>query len=80
MIECDTPVKNQRIITGSGGHKQRRYVIETQMTIGQSIFTAEMTLTNPDSMKFRMLLGRTAMNNHFLVNPALSYLQGKPSK
>ena len=48
------------------------------MIMGQCIITAEMTLTNRDSMKFRMLLGRTAMQNHFLVNPQASYLQGKP--
>jgi hypothetical protein len=77
-IECDAPVKDRRIVTDSGGHKQRRFFIETQMKIGQTVFSAEMTLTNRDSMKFRMLLGRTAMTKRFLVNPELSYQQGKP--
>ncbi len=77
-IECESPVKDRRTVSDSGGHKQRRYVIETTMVIGPSAFTAELTLTNRDTMKFRMLLGRTAMNNRFLVNPAESYLQGRP--
>lgn len=77
-IECDAAVKDRRIVSDSGGHKQRRYVIETLMIIGGSRFKAELTLTNRDSMKFRMLLGRTAMNNRFLVNPAESYLLGHP--
>ncbi len=77
-IECDAAVKDRRMVTDSGGHKQRRYVIETQLMIGESTFIAEMTLTDRDSMKFRMLLGRTAMNGRYLVNPNESYLQGKP--
>jgi len=62
----------------SGGHKQRRYVIETQLVLGQSVIKAEMTLTNRDSMSFRMLLGRTAMDARFIIDPGASYLQGRP--
>ncbi len=78
IIECHAPIKDRRMVSDSGGHKQRRYVIETQIILGQSVITAEMTLTNRDSMLFRMLLGRTTMNNRFIINPNASYLQGKP--
>lgn len=78
LIVCHAPVKDRRVVTNSGGHKQKRYVIETQLRFGQQLITAEITLTNRDSMRFRMLLGRTAMNRHFLINPNASYLQGKP--
>jgi hypothetical protein len=77
-IECHAPVKDRRMVSDSGGHKQRRYVIDTQLIIGTSVITAEMTLTNRDSMLFRMLIGRTAMAAHFQVAPGASYLQGKP--
>jgi hypothetical protein len=80
FIECHAPIKDRRIVTDSGGHKQRRYVIETQLALGQSRITAEITLTNRDSMLFRMLIGRTTMNDHFIIDPNRSYLQGKPSK
>jgi len=46
--------------------------------LGQSLITAEMTLTNRDSMLFRMLIGRTTMNNRFIIDPGASYIQGKP--
>ncbi len=76
VVECHAPVKDRRMVSDSGGHKQRRYVIETPLLIGQTLIMAEMTLTNRDSMRFRMLLGRTAMNGNFIIDPAASYLQG----
>jgi hypothetical protein len=78
-IECHALIKDQRLVSDSGGHKQRRYVIETRLILGPSIITAEMTLTNRDGMLFRMLLGRTAMTNRFIIDPNASYLQGKPN-
>jgi hypothetical protein len=77
-IECHAPVKDRRIVTDSGGHKQRRYVIETDILLGQSLIRTEVTLTNRDTMLFRMLLGRTAIDNRYLIDPGASYLQGKP--
>ncbi len=78
IVECHAPIKDRRIVSDSGGHKQKRYVIETQLILGQSSLTAEITLTNRDSMLFRMLLGRTALNNHYLIAPSKSFLQGEP--
>ena len=78
IIECHTPIKDRRMVSDSGGHKQRRYVIETQIILGQTTVIAEMTLTNRDSMLFRMLLGRTTMNSRFVIDPSASYLQGQP--
>jgi len=78
LVECHAQIKDRRWVSDSGGHKQRRYVIETQLIAGQSVVRAEMTLTNRDNMRFRMLLGRTAMDNRFIIDPSSSYLLGKP--
>ncbi|CAB0151100.1 hypothetical protein PSI9734_01515 [Pseudidiomarina piscicola] len=73
---CEAPIHDQRDVTDSGGHKERRYVIKTTLTMGDFAQAVELTLTNRDSMKFRMLLGRQAMRGHFHVDPDASYLLG----
>lgn len=78
-IECDAPVVNQRLVSDSGGHEENRYFILTTLVIGNNQFKTEVNLTNRDTMKFRMLLGRTAMVNRFIVDPLQSYLQGAPA-
>lgn len=76
-IECKAPVKDRRAVTDSGGHKEYRYVIETTFSLGEVSWQSELTLTDRDTMKFRMLLGRTALEGMFLVDPSSSYLLGK---
>ena len=68
-------VVDKRMVRDSGGHEEVRPVIETTFRIGRHEFRAEMTLTSRDNMKFRMLLGRRALEGRFLVNSQGSYLQ-----
>lgn len=75
-VICEYPVKDYRQVSDSGGHKEMRYVIETKAQLGDRCWNIEMTLTNRDSMKFRMLLGRTAMKG-VRVDPTLSYQVGQ---
>lgn len=77
-VFCEAKIIDQRIVSDSGGHKENRYVISTPIKIGEVSLPIEITLTNRDTMKFRMLLGRTAMENIFIVNPEKSYLMSKP--
>ena len=77
VIHCQAPLLDEREVRDSGGHTEKRYVIESSIAIGSDVHTAEITLTNRDSMGFRMLLGRTTMRGHYLVDPGRSYLKGK---
>lgn len=77
VIECTAPLLEEREVKDSGGHAERRYVIETTVEVAGKPIKAEVTLTNRDEMGFRMLVGRTTMNGLFMVDPARSYLTGK---
>ena len=79
VIECDARVLDERSVSDSGGHKELRLVIETTLVVGDHQWPIEMTLTNRDSMRFRMLIGRTAMARRAIVVPEASYLSGEPA-
>ena len=77
-IYCEAKIIDERIVSDSGGHKENRIVISSDIVIGEKQWPIEITLTNRDTMQFRMLLGRTAMQDLISVKPDKSYLLGKP--
>ena len=80
VVECDAEVIGSRSVRDSGGHEEIRPFVRVPLSLGEHTWDAELSLTNRDNMKFRMLLGRTAMSGRFLVNPRISYQIGKPPR
>ena len=78
-VECCAELVEQRTVSDSGGHRELRYVIKTAIQLAKHEWPVEITLTNRDTMAFRMLLGRSAMDGRIVVDPGRSYLTGKPS-
>ena len=76
-IICEAEVIDERWVTDSGGHREYRPVILTEIVVGDLSYEIELTLTPRDKMRFRMLLGRTAMKGKIVVDPGRSYLAGK---
>lgn len=73
-VVCEAEVIDERIVRDSGGHEESRYVIKTELNLGNETWPIEITLTNRENMAFRMLLGRTAMHNRIVVDPVESFL------
>lgn len=71
---------DHRTITSSSGTRSERPVVETTLTLGGRSVEAEVTLTRRDEMGFRMLIGRQALEQGFVVDPAASYLGGRPKR
>ncbi|PYY64064.1 hypothetical protein DEJ30_09925 [Curtobacterium sp. MCPF17_003] len=77
-IECD--VHDRRIVRSSTGHTQERIVVRTRVALAGQVVESEVTLSNRDQMGFRMLVGREALRQGFLVDPARSFMAGRAPK
>ncbi|SIT04965.1 SSU ribosomal protein S6P modification protein [Zobellia uliginosa] len=72
-IPCQARLVDRRMVKSSSGISEERLVVRTAVTLGDDTFEIELTLANRDTMEFRMLLGREALNERYIVNPALNY-------
>lgn len=77
-VVCECDIVDERAVTDSGGHQERRIVIVTDIVLGCLRYPIELTITDRDTMRYRMLLGRSAMRDRLTVDPALSYRAGRP--
>lgn len=75
-IECEAKVVDVRTVKSSTGTKEQRYVILTEIKLADKSWEIEVTLTNRDTMGFRMLLGREAMSGKMIVDPDEKYIYG----
>lgn len=75
IVEC--PVHDRRSVRSSSGHTEERIVVLMHVVLLDRTMTAEVTLTNRDEMGFRMLIGREALRQGFIVDSARSFVGGR---
>lgn len=67
-VEC--PIHDRRDITNTSGVPEPRIVIRTKFRIASRLWKIDLSLTDRNEMKFRMIVGRTALRRHaILVHP-----------
>ena len=76
-VTAECAVHDRRVVRSSSGHTEERVVVLLDLAFGGRQVLAETTLTNRDQMGFRMLVGREALRQGFVVDPARSFLAGR---
>lgn len=79
-LEVEADLVEKRVVRSSVGVETHRPVIRTHLELAGHCRLIEVTLVNRDIMGFRMLLGRQALRENFLVDPGHSFLQSKGPK
>ena len=74
-LTCSAKVVDRRDVTSSNGETELRYIIESTAQMGDKRWPIQISLTNRDTMAYRMLLGRRALNEDMFVDPNVSFAQ-----
>lgn len=74
----EVPLLESRSVRSSSGKATIRPVIITRVELLGVTWPVELTLARRDKMGFRMLLGREAIRQRFLVDTGNSFYGGQP--
>jgi len=77
-IPVVTRPSRRSTVRSSNGHETFRYFVKTQMVLGGIQLDIELSLVDRGDMRFRMLIGRTALAGQFIVNCAHRMITHKP--
>lgn len=75
-VFCKAHLVDEREIISSNGQAEIRYVIRTMVQFGKRKWPIEITLTDRETMAYRMLIGRSAMEGKLIVIPEKSFMLG----
>lgn len=77
-VHVELPVVDLREVKSSNGQTEERFVVAMELSLVGRLVTAEVTLSRRDEMGFRMLVGREALAQGYLVDSGVSYAGGRP--
>jgi hypothetical protein len=70
----EVPVLRMVVVRNSGGMHEQRPLIETEIRLGPVCKRVRLTVTNRAGMRFRVILGRLALADDFVVDVSKKYL------
>ena len=74
VVEAKAAIVDERMVTDSGGHRTLRVFVRTKLRLAGIERDIEINLADRCGMRFPLLLGRTALADAFVVDPAGSFL------
>lgn len=77
-IYCEADLVEQRPVISSNGLAELRYIIATEIEIGGARWPIEISLTNRETMAYRMLLGRRTLESGVIVDVTRACVNGAP--
>ena len=79
LVQCEAKLLRRKVVKSSMGASEERLMIRTPLTLGGDTFSIKLTLASRDTMNYRMLLGREALNGRYLIDPSQHCLLGQLS-
>jgi hypothetical protein len=74
LTVVQTPLLRMIAVSNSSGMREERPLVETMLRLGPVTKRIRLTITNRASMRFRMILGRKALEGDFVVDVSQKYL------
>lgn len=77
-VWCNAPLIEYREVISSNGMAEMRPFVQVELHLAGQSWPIELSLTNRETMNYRMLLGRTAMEGRIVVDPYGACINGVP--
>jgi hypothetical protein len=79
--DVETPIHDRRAVKNTSGIPEERIIIRTKFRIAHFLWRIDLSLTERTEMKFRMIVGRSALRRHpIVVHPGKRYLTTPTTK
>jgi hypothetical protein len=77
IVHVEAPVHRHGRVRSSSGHASQRLFVTTTLRLGPVERSIEINLVDRDLMRYRMLLGRSALAGDFWIDAARTGVIGK---
>ena len=79
-VHVEAPVSRRARVRSSSGHMTLRYFVMAPLRLGPVHVEVEVSLVDRQRMLYRMLLGRSALAHHFLIDVSRQNLLERPRR